>query len=132
MSDLAWTIAVVGFFITVLASFGMLNRDTRGATLIAIAIILVGFIVFSISGCAISEARRPWLEAGMSYDRDRTVGGQPTCVVRIRAPLGWKDHEDWIIASYEHLSSCPDQNDAGEVNHVEVVAKIPLGRRKGQ
>lgn len=126
MSNLQWTAAVFGVFLVAsLTLWRKAWKDMRGAMLIALAIVVLGALTL-VSGCAVSPEYRPWMEAGVAYDRSHAVGEQPTCVVRIRQPLV----SGKIVASVTHHSSCPMQNDAGEVNQLEVTAILPLGRSK--
>lgn len=129
-----WTLVVIGAFAAILVAAGLWNKDTKGAFAIVVGLIAIAAALLVVSGCAVSPERAPWLEAGFAYDTQSTVGGNPACVVRLRAPLGsyfpesWGIQPDWLIASYVHHSSCPDVRDRNTVDQIEVVAKIPLGR----
>jgi hypothetical protein len=106
----------------------MWNKDTRGAYKVALVVILLALVAL-VSGCAVSPERRPYMEVGMAYDTQHTVGNNPQCVVRIRQPIGFGRLEpDWLTIGYQHQSSCPDQRDRNTVDAIEIVAKIPLGR----
>lgn len=127
MSNWMWALAVVAFFVVLTFTvFKRAKKDMLGAIAIAVGIILVGAIFIGVTGCAVRPEYQPWLEAGLAYDRSHTVGSDPACVVRLRQPI-WPGH---IVAGFEHHSSCGDQDDRAEINQVELMAIIPLGRRK--
>lgn len=107
----------------------ILNKDNKGALLLGAIVFAAAFFLVSVAGCSVSPERRPWMEAGVAYDFQETVGGNPACVVRVRAPVGFGPLEpDWLILGYQHISSCPDLFDRATVDAIELMAKIPLGR----
>jgi hypothetical protein len=131
MTTVFWSIAVVAAFSAVFTALKWWGKDTRGAVLIACAVIAAAFVLFTVTGCAVSPERRPWMEAGFAYDTQHTVGTNPACIVRIRAPVGFGPLQpDWLIVGYTHHSSCPDERDRHTIDQIEVIAKIPLGRPK--
>ena len=114
MTVAAWTLTVIGTFAVILAAFGMVNKDTKGAFLIVVGLIVVAAVLLVISGCAVSPERRPWLEAGFAYDTQSTVGGNPACVVRVRQPIGFGPIKpEWLVLGYQHISSCRRGSRAG-------------------
>lgn len=125
MTELQWILLVFGAFGAVFTAFKWWQKDNRGALTVAAAVIIVAALFFVV-GCSISPERRPWMEAGMAYDTQHTVGNDPACIVRIRAPVV----PGRIIAGYTHHSSCPDLFDRNTVDQIEVMAIIPLGRRR--
>jgi hypothetical protein len=131
MKTVTWTVTVIAVFLAAtFIWFKRAKKDMLGAITIAVGIILAAAAFLVISGCAVAPERAPWLEAGFAHDRQGTVGGNPACIVRFRQPIGPPGKEDWLLVSAVHHSSCPDQDDRGEINQLEVTAKIPLGRRK--
>lgn len=132
LNNVQWFLVVMGVFLVGFILWGKWNRDNKGAVLWAIGIFALLFFLLSVSACTTTEARRPWLEAGVAYDTQGTVGGNPACIVRLRANLG--DYvglaPDRIIGGYTHHSSCPDLADANTIDQFEIVAKIPLGRSR--
>ena len=127
----AWAIFVVCGFIAIFSIAKLWNADNRGAMLWASGIIAVCWLLLQVSGCTLSPERAPWLEAGFAYDTQRTVGDNPACIVRLRQPVGFGPLEpDWLVVGYQHVSSCPMQSDLATVDQIELVAKIPLGRRQ--
>lgn len=126
-----WFALVVGGFLTYFAIGKIWQKDNKGAVSIALGIFLLALLLLSVTGCTVSREYQPWLETGVAYDFQETVGGNPACVVRIRQPIGFGPIEpDWLLLGYTHHSSCPDLNDKTTVDQIEIVAKIPLGRRK--
>jgi hypothetical protein len=108
----------------------IMNKDNIGAMKIAAGIFLLALLTLS-AGCTVAREYQPWMEAGLAYEVAGTVGNNPVCVVRLRQPIGFgKLEPDWLMIGYTHHSSCPDLNDRATVDQLEVVAKIPLGRRK--
>lgn len=131
MSNWQWFGAVVAAFLAYFVSAKIWHKDNKGAVAIAILIFVVTFLVIFVSGCTVRPEYQPWLEAGVAHDFSETVGNNPACVVRIRQPIGFGPLEpDWLIAGYTHHSSCPDLHDKATVDQVELVAKIPLGRKR--
>lgn len=131
MSSLQWFLVVLGVFATVFTAWGMWNKDTVGAIKAAAGVFAIFLLLFFTAGCAVSPERRPWMEAGFGYDFQHTVGSDPACIVRVRAPIGFGPIQpDWLVAGYTHHSSCADFYDRNTVDQVEIVAKIPLGRDK--
>lgn len=131
MSPVRWFLCVLAAFAAYFTAARLWNKDNKGAIALAVAVFLVGLLLLSVSGCTVSPERRPWLEAGLAYDTQSTVGNNPACIVRLRAPIGFGPiPPDWLIAGYTHHSSCPDLFDRNTVDQVEVVAKIPLGRSR--
>ncbi|HRP64365.1 MAG TPA: hypothetical protein PK400_13785 [Phycisphaerales bacterium] len=131
MSAMQWTIAVVCSVALIFTIFRLWNKDTRGAFQLAVGVILLAAILITVSGCTVSQAYQPYLETGFAFDTQRTVGDNPACIVRLRQPVGFGPLEpDWLMLSYTHHSSCPMQSDLATVDQIELVAKIPLGRRK--
>jgi hypothetical protein len=125
MSELQWAALAVGGMLGALIAIKAWNKDTKGATAIALGVLLAGAL-FVVSGCSVTPAYRPWMEIGMAYDASHTVGSDPACIVRIRQPL----IPDRLFVGYEHHSSCRDQDDKNVIDQIEVMAKIPLGRKK--
>lgn len=131
MSELQWIIVVLAFFfLSTVFLWWRARKDMLGAISASLLVLLLAALCLSVSGCTIQPERRPWMEAGVAYDIERNVGSNPACVVRVRAPIGPRGHEDWIVAGVTHHSSCPDQDDRAEINQVEITARIPLGRRQ--
>lgn len=131
MNATQWTIAVVCGVALVFTILRLWNRDTRGAFQVAIAVILIAALAISVSGCTVSRAYQPYLETGFALDTQRTVGGNPACVVRIRQPIGFGPIKpEWLVIGYQHISSCPDLRDANTIDAIEIMARIPLGRPK--
>lgn len=131
MSALAWFGIVLAAFLVYFFAAGIFNKDNRGAVLLALAVFLLALLVFTVSGCAVSPDRRPWMEAGVAYDTQSTVGGNPACIVRVRQPIGFGPiPPDWLVIGYTHHSSCPMQTDLTTIDQIEIVAKIPLGRER--
>lgn len=131
MTDTRWMIVVIGLFVAgTLIFWRRARKDMFGAIGIGIVVILLCWLLISVSGCTVREARAPWIEAGIAYDVEHTVGRNPACILRVRQPVGPEGREDRVIVSVEHHSSCPDQDDRAEINQLEVVAKIPLGRHR--
>lgn len=127
MSNLQWTcIVVLSFVLATLLFWRRARKDMKGAILAALAVILAGALLIVVSGCTVSREYRPWLEAGVAWDREHNVGSNPGCVVRVRQPIV----PGRLVAGYEHHSSCGDQHDRNEINQFEVMAVIPLGREK--
>lgn len=125
-----WAIIVFATFALVLTAFKAWNKDTRGAYLIGGGIVLL-CLLFLVSGCSVQPEYRPWMEVGLGYDTQHTMGSNPICIVRLRQPIHFGPiPEGWLFAGYEHISSCPDQYDRNTVDQVEIVAKIPLGRSR--
>lgn len=108
------------------------NTDTRDAVLVILGVILLAFILISVSGCAVSEPYRPRLEAGLAYELDSgkpVVGRDPVGVARVIQPL-WVHKSGFnVIGEYLHLSSIPDVDDSNTVDQVGVLFSVPLGRR---
>lgn len=130
MSVYQWTVIVFLVFALVLIAIKAWNRDTRGAFTIGGGVVLLGMLLI-VSGCAASPERQAYMEVGLAYDTQHTMGKNPACIVRIRQPIGfWKIPPEWLLIGYEHHSSCPDQHDRNTVDQFEIVAKIPLGRRR--
>lgn len=128
MDTFKWGLIVFGSFAAIFFAFRLWNRDTRGAYLLGLLVLLFGLVFFS--GCAVSPERKPWMEVGLGYDVSDTVGNNPQCIVRIKQPIGFgKLEPDWLTIGYNHQSSCPDKNDREVVDSLELIAKIPLGRR---
>lgn len=126
-----WPVSVVLAFALAFTLFRLWNRDTRGAFQIVAALILIFALALSISGCTVSREYQPWLEVGMAYDTQHTVGGDPVCVVRLREPIHFGPiPPGGLVASWVHHSSCPDQRDANTIDQFEITARIPLGRPK--
>jgi hypothetical protein len=93
--------------------------------------VALALLTLVLAGCAVSAERRPWIEAGMAYDFKDTVGSNPACIVRVRAPVHFGPiPPGGLIVSYTHHSSCPDLDDANTVDQVELVAKFYLGRER--
>lgn len=131
MEPWVWFVLVVLAFVTYFVAFGVWHKDNKGAVLIALAVFLVALALVVVTGCTTTRDYRPWLEAGVAYDFGEAVGQNPACVVRVRQPIGFGPLEpDWLIVGYAHQSSCPDLKDKEVVDQIEVVAKIPLGRRR--
>lgn len=131
MTELQWMIVVVACFVLATVAFWWrARRDMFGAISASLLVLLLAALCITVSGCAVSPEYRPWMEAGIAYDREHTVGNDPACIVRIRQPIGPSGKERWLVVGVEHHSSCPDQTDRGEVNQIEVMAVIPLGREK--
>ncbi len=131
MGNIAWFAAVLVAFAVIFWATGMLNKDNRGAVLLVTGVFLLALVFIVVSGCAVSPERRPWLEAGFALDTQQTVGSNPACIVRLRAPIGFGPiPSDWLVIGYQHISSCPDIADRNTVDAIEVVAKIPLGRSR--
>lgn len=129
MDTFKWTLFVFAMFGSIFTAFGMWNKDTRFAYLGGVLVVFAGLLF--LSGCAVSPERRPYMEVGLAYDYQGTVGHDPACIVRIRQPVGFgKLEPDWLLLSYEHHSSCPDQYDRNTIDQIELTAKIPLGRLK--
>lgn len=125
--EVRWAIAVIAFFVLcTLVFWGRAKKDMFGAITGAVVVILIASVCIFVSGCEVSPEHRPWLEAGLAYDRSGTVGSNPACVVRIREAV----IPERIVVGFEHHSSCADQNDRGEINQLEIMAIIPLGRSK--
>lgn len=130
MSTYQWTIIVFVVFALALVAFKAINKDTKGAFVIGIGVVLLGALFFLV-GCSVTPARAPYMEVGMMYDFQNAVGSNPACVVRVRQPIGFgKMEPDWLTIGYHHISSCPDNADRNTVDGVELMTKIPLGRRK--
>lgn len=130
MSDIHWAIIVFGSFAAIFSIFKMWNKDTKGAFMWG-ALVVILAAIFLISGCAVSPERRPYMEVGLGYDFQHAVGDDPQCIVRIRQPIGFGPLEpDWLTIGYQHISSCPDNNDRATVDAIELTAKIPLGLSK--
>ena len=131
MTDLQWTAAVVAAFLAATCLlWRRAKKDMLGAITLSLLLVMLAAVLLVVSGCTISQARRPWMEAGIAWDREGAVGHNPACIVRVRAPIGPRGREEWIVAGFTHHSSCPDQHDRGEVNQIEITATIPLGRRQ--
>lgn len=129
MNTLRWSLVVFGSFAILFSLFGMWNKDTKWAYLGGVLVVFAGLLF--ITGCSVSPERRPYLEVGLAYDIQHTVGNDPACIVRIRQPIGFGRLEpDWLVLGYEHHSSCPDRNDRNTIDQIELTAKIPLGRLK--
>jgi hypothetical protein len=129
MNTYQWTALVFLVFALALTAFRAWNKDTKGAFAIGIGVVLLGALFF-VSGCTVSPERLPYMEVGMALDTQKTVGSNPACVVRIKQPIGFgKLEPDWLTIGYNHQSSCRDLNDRATVDQVEIIAKIPLGRR---
>lgn len=108
------------------------NTDTRDAVLVILGVILLAFILITVSGCAVSEPYRPRLEAGLAYELDHSkpvVGRDPVGVARVIQPLWVHDSGFNVIGEYLHLSSIPDIGDTNTVDQLGVLVSIPLGRR---
>lgn len=131
MNATQWTIAVVCGVALYFTVARMWNKDVKGAFGIAVGIILLAAALITVSGCTVSPAYQPYLETGFAIDTQRTVGGNPACVVRIRQPIGFGPIKpEWLVIGYQHISSCPDLRDANTIDAVEIMARIPLGRPK--
>lgn len=130
MSTEKWTIIVFAVFALALALFKAWNKDTRGAFLIGGLVVLFGLLFF-VAGCSVRPEYRPWMEVGMAYDFQGTVGSDPACIVRLRQPIGFGPIKpEWLLVGYVHHSSCRDQYDRNTIDQLEVTAKIPIGRSK--
>lgn len=131
MSAIQWFGVVFAAFMLVFSVFRMWNKDTRGAVLAVLALVLGAFALLSIGGCTLSREYQPWLEVGFALDTQKTVGSNPACIVGVRQPIGFGPiPPDWLVVGYSHQSSCPDLFDRNTVDQFEVRAKIPLGRDK--
>jgi hypothetical protein len=130
MNPYKWALIVFIVFAIALCAFRAVNKDTRGAFTIGAGVVLLGML-FIVAGCSVSPERRPWMEVGMGYEFAGTVGEMPQCIVRIRQPVHFGPiPEGGLILGYEHLSSCPSQKDLATIDAIELIAVIPLGRRK--
>lgn len=126
-----WMAVVVVSFLAYFLARGIWHKDNKGAVAIAVGVFILAFALVTVSGCTVRPEYQPWMEAGVAYDTQEAVGHNPACVVRVRQPVGFGPLEpDWLIVGYAHQSSCPDLQDRTTVDQLEVVAKIPLGRRK--
>lgn len=71
------------------------------------------------------------MEAGFAYDVQETVGSNPACIVRVRAPLHFGPiPPGGLVLGYQHISSCPDVFDKNTVDAVEIMGVFKLGREK--
>lgn len=131
MTEPQWTLAMIAAFVgCTLVFWRRARKDMFGAIIGGLLVVLICAVMIVVSGCTVSPERRPWLEAGIAWDREQNVGSNPGCIVRVRQPIGPKRRENWLIVGFEHHSSCPDQDDRDEINQLEIVAKVPLGRRR--
>lgn len=126
MSEIQWIVCTFLLFIALFTIMRWWQKDNKGALMLALAVVIVAALLISVSGCAVSPEYRPWMEAGIAYDTQETVGNNPACVVRVRQPV----IPERLIVSYTHHSSCPDLRDRNTVDQLEFISIIPLGRKR--
>jgi len=108
------------------------NKDVYQALMVIVAALVIGLLAISVSGCTVTEAYRPRLEAGLAVELDRSkpvVGRDPVGVARVVQPLYVHPSGFRVIGEYLHLSSIPDVHDSNTVDQAGILFSVPLGRR---
>lgn len=131
MTNWKWFLVVLTSLASYFTVTKMWNKDLKGAIGIATLVFIIGWMLISISGCTVPREYQPWLEAGVAYDTQKTVGRNPACVVGVVQPIGFgMIPPEWLAIGYHHISSCPDLFDSNTYDAIELMTKIPLGRAK--